>query len=121
LPFSAGPAKAGVSDIASEGSTTMGETTDKLKGKAEQALGGAKESIGRASGDERLEAEGRVERAEGAGREDAARARGRLKGAANELGGAIKSAAGDLTGDRSLQAEGEAQRLKGDVERKVNR
>lgn len=37
----------------------------KMKAKAEQAKGKAKEAVGRMTGDERLEAEGRAEQAKG--------------------------------------------------------
>lgn len=38
---------------------------DRVKGMAEQAKGGMKESAGKAMGDKKLETEGKVDRAEG--------------------------------------------------------
>jgi uncharacterized protein YjbJ (UPF0337 family) len=40
-------------------------TMDKVKGKGKEAVGGAKEQIGKATGNEEMEAEGSVDKAEG--------------------------------------------------------
>jgi uncharacterized protein YjbJ (UPF0337 family) len=44
-------------------------TTDRIKGKAQQASGKAKEKIGQATGNERLRDEGTADQIEGKGRE----------------------------------------------------
>ena len=81
----------------------MSERVDELKGDVKQGLG-------KLTGNERLEAEGKAEH-------DAAKAERELKGAANQAKGSVKEEIGKLTGDESLEAEGAADRLKGDVQR----
>jgi len=45
----------------------MGSTADKIKGTANEALGKAKQGIGEATGDERLEGEGVIQEVKGKG------------------------------------------------------
>ncbi len=45
----------------------MGSTTDKIKGTANEAIGKAKQSIGEATGNERLEGEGVIQEVKGKG------------------------------------------------------
>lgn len=61
-------------------SFSMGEFTDKAKGVANEAIGNAKQAIGKATDNKKLEAEGIVQ--EG-------------KGEAQKVGGAVKGALGD--------------------------
>lgn len=58
----------------------MGEFTDKAKGVANEAIGNAKQAVGKATDNKKLEAEGIVQ--EG-------------KGEAQKVGGAVKGALGD--------------------------
>ena len=58
---------------------------DEIKGKAEQVKGAAKEHIGRATGDEELEAEGTVDRAKGKVREGYGEVKDKAKRAIDEL------------------------------------
>jgi uncharacterized protein YjbJ (UPF0337 family) len=44
-------------------------TSDKVKGKARQATGSAKETAGKATGNEKLEGQGKVDKARGKGQE----------------------------------------------------
>ena len=43
----------------------MGSTTDKIKGVANEAMGNVKQGVGRATGNEKLEAEGVVQEIKG--------------------------------------------------------
>jgi uncharacterized protein YjbJ (UPF0337 family) len=81
----------------------MNERVDELKGDVKQGLG-------KITGNERLEAEGKAEH-------DVAKAEREAKGAANQLKGRVKEEVGKLTGNENLEAEGAADRLKGDVQR----
>ena len=45
----------------------MGSTTDKIKGTANEAMGKAKQGLGDATGDERLEGEGVMQEVKGKG------------------------------------------------------
>ena len=77
-----------------------------MSGRMDEVKGSVKETAGKVTGDEQLEAEGKTQKAAGkAARETA--------GAANQAAGGVKSAVGGTVGDEQLQAEGDAQRLKG--------
>ncbi|WP_420145143.1 CsbD family protein [Sphingobium sp.] len=58
----------------------MGEATDKLKAAGNKAAGSIKEGIGKATDNERLEAEGKAQKA---------------KGTAQDIAGSVKGAVGD--------------------------
>ena len=81
----------------------MSDRMDELKGNL-------KETAGKLTGNERLEAEGDAEA-------DGAKARREVKGAAREAGGTVKERLGDLTDHERLEAEGKADRLRGKAER----
>ena len=55
----------------------MGELTDKAKGLANEAVGNTKQAIGKATGNEKLRAEGKIQETKG----EAQRAVGDVKGA----------------------------------------
>ncbi len=99
----------------------MNEKTERMRGKAEQIVGGVKRGVGDAVDDPDLEAEGAAEQTRGKVRETGAKVVGAVKGAADEVAGAVKGAFGDAADDPALEAEGNAQRLKGQVQRKANR
>jgi uncharacterized protein YjbJ (UPF0337 family) len=77
----------------------MADRVDEFKGRV-------KETAGRVTDNERLEAEGKSQ-AEGA------RAGRKAKGALREVGGSIKEGVGKLTGDEATEAEGKADKLRG--------
>jgi len=58
----------------------MGEATDKLKAAANKAAGTVKEGVGKATDNERLEAEGKAQK---------------TKGTAQDVAGSVKGALGD--------------------------
>ena len=58
----------------------MGELTDKVKAAGNKAAGGIKEATGKATDNERLEAEGKAQK---------------LKGTAQNVKGSVKGALGD--------------------------
>ena len=77
----------------------MTDRMDELKG-------AVKKTVGTATGNEDLEAEGEAEQA-------AAKVRRATKGAANQAAGSAKAGMGDVLHDERLRAEGEAQKAKG--------
>ena len=72
--------------------------------------GNVKQGVGKVSGNEELEAEGRAEH-------DAARAARVAKGLGNQVKGHIEEGVGRVTGDEETEARGVADRLKGDIQR----
>ena len=77
----------------------MTDRMDELKGTVKQ-------TVGKATGNEDLEAQGQTEQA-------GAKAARETKGAANQATGSVKATVGDALDDEQLQAEGEAQKAKG--------
>jgi len=80
----------------------MGERIEELKGSA-------KEAVGKVTDNERLEAEGKGQKA-------GAKAARESKGAANKAMGSVKDTVGEVTDNERLEAEGEAQKMKGKVQ-----
>lgn len=74
---------------------------DELKGKF-------KEGVGKLTGDERMEAEGKAEK-------EAAEAERKTKGAMDRAKGSVKEGFGKLTGDERLEGEGKVDKTKGKV------
>jgi uncharacterized protein YjbJ (UPF0337 family) len=81
----------------------MNDRIDELKGDA-------KEGVGKVTGNERLEAEGKAESA-------SAKASREVKGAGNQAKGKIEETVGKATGNDEMQAHGVADQLKGDGQR----
>jgi uncharacterized protein YjbJ (UPF0337 family) len=81
----------------------MSDRMDELKGNL-------KETAGKLTGNERLEAEGDAEA-------DVAKSKREVKGAAREASGTVKERLGDLADHERLEAEGKAERLRGKAER----
>jgi uncharacterized protein YjbJ (UPF0337 family) len=81
----------------------MEERGDELKGNIKQG-------IGKMTGNEDLEAEGRIER-------DSAKAQREVKGAGTQLKGSVQEGIGKIAGDEEMQARGTADRLKGEADR----
>ena len=98
----------------------MGAFKEQAKGAAQRVKGKVKEEAGEASGDKRMEVEGRIEKNVGRLRQKAARPMEAMKGSAREMKGNAKRAAGEVAGDPDLAAEGEAERVQGRVRRKLN-
>lgn len=67
----------------------MGSTTDKIKGVANEAMGNVKQGVGRATGNEKLEAEGVVQEIKG----ETQQAIGKAKDAAKKTADKVADAA----------------------------
>jgi uncharacterized protein YjbJ (UPF0337 family) len=99
----------------------MSNTSKRVEGAIEQVGGKIKSSLGKVTGNERMEAEGRATELKGQAKQEAAKATERVKGKVEELVGGAKSVAGDVIDDETLEAEGDAQRLKGKGRQEANR
>jgi uncharacterized protein YjbJ (UPF0337 family) len=62
--------------------TTMGSTMDKTKGMGNEAMGNVKQGVGKATGSERLQAEGKVQELKG----EAQQAKGEIKESVKKAG-----------------------------------
>jgi uncharacterized protein YjbJ (UPF0337 family) len=62
--------------------TTMGSTMDKAKGMGNEAMGNVKQGVGKATGSERLQAEGKVQELKG----EAQQAKGEIKESVKKAG-----------------------------------
>lgn len=98
----------------------MSNLGERIKGKAEEIYGDAKERLGDALDNEQMQAEGRATELKGEARQEAAKAAERLGGMADEAKGNLKQVAGDLLNNEQMQAEGIAEELKGEARRKAN-
>jgi uncharacterized protein YjbJ (UPF0337 family) len=76
----------------------------------DELKGNIKQGIGKVTGNEELEAEGKVEH-------DTAKASREIKGAGNQIKGSVEEGVGKVTGDEETEARGMADRLKGDTQR----
>jgi uncharacterized protein YjbJ (UPF0337 family) len=63
----------------------MGSTTDKIKGVANEAAGNVKQGVGRAVGDEKLQAEGAAQEAKGDAQKAMGDAKASVKSAADKV------------------------------------
>jgi uncharacterized protein YjbJ (UPF0337 family) len=99
----------------------MDTQKQRVKGHIEEAKGSIKEGIGRASGNEKLEAEGVAEGVKGSARKEAAKSTERTKGDVENAVGAIEEKAGAILGDERMQREGKLKEAKGDALKALNR
>ena len=63
----------------------MGSTTDKIKGYTNEAVGKAKQSIGKAVGDDKIRAEGMAQEVKGDTQKAVGTAKGAVKDAADKI------------------------------------
>ena len=57
----------------------MGSTTDKIKGMANEAAGNVKQAVGKATGNEKMEAEGFVQERKGEAQQAVGKAKDKVK------------------------------------------
>lgn len=98
----------------------MSNQANRSEGVAEQIGGKIKKGIGRAIGNEQMEAEGKAKELKGEAREESAKAAERGKGKVEEVTGAIKNRIGHVIDNEQMQAEGKARELKGEARQKAN-
>ena len=81
-----------------------------MAGRSDELKGGLKEGLGKLTGDEALETEGRAQKQGG-------RARRKVSGAVTETKGNFKQVIGNTLDSPTLEAEGQADRRRGRAER----
>lgn len=99
----------------------MSNTSKRVEGAVEEIGGKIKGSLGKLTGNERMEAEGRATELKGQAKQEAAKAAERTKGKFEEVVGGAKSVVGDVVDNDELEAEGDAQRLQGKARQEANR
>jgi len=99
----------------------MSNASKRSEGAAEALGGKIKGAVGKAIGNEQMEAEGRAKELKGQAKQEGAKAAERGKGKAEEVVGAIKNRVGAVIDNEQMQAEGKAKELKGQARQKVNR
>jgi uncharacterized protein YjbJ (UPF0337 family) len=72
-----------------EETTMTNPQREQLQGKGEQLIGGAKETVGRATGDEQTEIEGQAQQDQGKVRETIGAARDKIEDAAQDVKRAV--------------------------------
>jgi uncharacterized protein YjbJ (UPF0337 family) len=80
-----------LNDLSQEAQTkesSMGSTTDKVKGATNEAIGKAKQGIGEATGSDRLQGEGAIQEAKGKGQQALGDAKEATKDAVNRAAAA---------------------------------
>jgi len=92
----------------------------KLHGVKDEFVGSVKENVGKAMGNQQMEAEGKVTKMKGEGEVSAVRGEQGAKATAEKAKGNLKEGVGNLIGNKKMQAEGKADHLKGQVRDKTN-
>src|SRR5436305_1237361 len=70
--------------LSNEGRSSMGSTTDKIKGATNEAIGKAKQGVGEAVGSDRMQGEGAVQEVKGKGQKAMGDAKEATKDAVNK-------------------------------------
>jgi uncharacterized protein YjbJ (UPF0337 family) len=98
--------------------------TDNLKnravGAAEELGGKLKKTVGKAIGNQQMEAEGHAKELKGEAKQAVAKGGEHVKGKVEELTGAAKKHLGSAIGNQQMQAEGKAKELKGEARQALN-
>lgn len=99
----------------------MSNASKRSEGAAEEIGGKIKKTIGKAIGNEQMEAEGTLKEVKGQGKQEAAKAAERTKGKVEELKGAVKNRIGEVIDNEQMAAEGKVEELKGEARQAANR
>jgi uncharacterized protein YjbJ (UPF0337 family) len=107
----------------------MSTSQERFKGKVEEVGGAIQKMVGKAIGNQNLQARGEAKEHVGVARQkvakDGERTKGkaseRLKGAGQELKGAVKAFAGKVLGNAQMQAAGAVAQREGAARKELNR
>jgi uncharacterized protein YjbJ (UPF0337 family) len=99
----------------------MSHQTERIAGSAQKVGGKIKKQVGRALGNNRMEAEGRAKELNGKARVETSKLGERTKGKIEEVTGKLKNQLGHLIGNQQMMAEGKGRELKGEGRQKVNK
>lgn len=94
---------------------------DKTKHAAKDAKGKLKEAAGKATGNERLEAEGQLDQDEAHVAHAADKAKDGAKNVGQEAKGKAKEVTGAVTDDNSLEAKGKVEQLGAKAKQHLNK
>ena len=98
----------------------MSHHAERIAGAAQKLGGKIKKGVGRALGNDRIEASGRSNELEGNARVETSKLGERAKGKIEEVTGVLKNRLGKLIGNEQMKAEGKGRELKGEARQKVN-
>lgn len=98
----------------------MSNKRKRMKGAAQELGGKLKKGVGKAIGNEQMEAEGTVTEKKGEATQEAAKSAERTKGKVEEMVGTVKSRVGAAIGNEQMKVEGKAKELKGEGRQKAN-
>jgi uncharacterized protein YjbJ (UPF0337 family) len=93
----------------------------RAKGKLDELAGKAKAAVGKAMGNEQMQAEGRARQLKGKTTQEVVKAGERVRGAVEEVAGRAKKKLGTLIENEQMQAEGALTQLKGKTRQRVNK
>ncbi|KAF9567898.1 hypothetical protein EC968_003134 [Mortierella alpina] len=93
--------------------------TDRLSNTYNSTMGGAKQTVGNALGNESLAGSGAQQKGEAEARRTAQNAQTHAEGMGDSMKGAAQKAVGGATNDHSMEAKGHGNSALGDVKRNV--
>lgn len=99
----------------------MANAGTRAKGKLEELSGKAKAKLGKAIGNEQMQAEGAARQLRGKATQEVVKAGERAKGKVEEVAGLAKGKLGKLIKNEQMQAEGKLRELKGSARQRVNK
>jgi uncharacterized protein YjbJ (UPF0337 family) len=99
----------------------MTNAGNRAKGKLDELAGNAKARVGKAIGNEQMQAEGAARQLKGKATQEVVKAGERAKGKVEEVAGLAKSKLGKLIKNEQMQAEGKLKELKGSARQRVNK
>ncbi|CAG8562326.1 4397_t:CDS:2 [Ambispora leptoticha] len=100
--------------------TNGNDGATKTHGNTTYYTGAAKEKVGTVLGNERMQAEGKVEKLQGESEYNAAQFKGQTQGVKDNVKGHAKDAIGGITGNQQMQAEGKLDKTSGQAQQKAN-
>jgi uncharacterized protein YjbJ (UPF0337 family) len=99
----------------------MRKSTGRVRGKVTELAGKAKATVGKALGNEQMEAEGVAKALRGKATQELIKASERIKGTVEQVAGSAKKRVGAAIKNQQMQAEGKITELKGSARRRINK
>jgi uncharacterized protein YjbJ (UPF0337 family) len=97
----------------------MASIGEKISNTTNSYIGGAKETIGEKTGNQKLAAEGAAQKSQAEAAAAEATAKAHAEGLGHQVQGKVQKNVGSLTGNTGMQARGHANEARGDMETKV--
>jgi uncharacterized protein YjbJ (UPF0337 family) len=99
----------------------MKNASNRAKGKLDELAGKAKSRLGKAIGNEQMQAEGAARQLKGKATQEVVKVGERAKGKVEEVAGLAKGKLGKLIKNEQLQVEGKLKELKGSARQRANK